>query len=206
MLEKDMSKDFYAVMVPFTRTTGRLKGEMKQKGKEEQETITGANALRKRLAQNKDRKVHGTILQMGQDSGKSSVKDLTFTEDSVLYISAHGDTEDIGTMKYYQIKPADLANGLVRDLGDDTKLGHLKIMSCSSGTLNESGDLPDDYRYAKAVSAKLGELGLEEIIVYGYDGLLNDGISGKHTMLSVGGKLRRASEGRLAFQNGEEIT
>lgn len=196
----------YAVMVPFCRTTGRLKGAEKQKGKEEQETITGANALRKRLSLNSERNVHSTILQMGQGSGKASAKSIDFDENSVLYISAHGNTKVIGTMKYYEIKPLDLAEGIISDLGSDTKLGHLKIMSCSSGTLDESGELPEDYRYAKAVSAALGERGLADLIVYGYDGMLNDGKSSKHTMIVNEGKEKRASEGRLAFKNGVEIS
>jgi hypothetical protein len=160
-----------------------------------EDVIQIAKGLHFRVARNKQRKVIKRVLFLGQDdlataSGKGGLPD-----DSVLYITCHGNPKVIGPMSNdINIGPSDLAALIKKHV--PRNLAHLKIMTCNSGV---------HYGNATSFVSKLcTELAPDfpKLIVYGYTGYTGEkGNKSKHSYVTTehgGGKEYVASKARVA--------
>lgn len=215
-------KDFYAVMIPYVKVSGKrpkeaeAKKAFKNNTEQDTDVMKLANGLRKRLLEKPARveKTHGTVLELGATTGKSAVASVAdkLTKDAVLYVTAHGNTSVIGTAasNLDQGWGKDIsASDLVRDvnLHVPKTLGHLKIMTCHSGSKGS-----EDARFVKAVAEGLADQGFNDLVVNGYCGYTGERFSHSYVteFLSDNNEQKdqpqfRAKECRIAFKGSEQV-
>ncbi len=182
----------YAVMLPFVI-------DLSLESHKEVKDI--AETLLRRIKRKKTRTVHNTVLQLGVTQGQQSPSSVKWVDDSVLYITCHGNSTVIGPITGdVNITPEQLASAMVGKI--PKSLSHLKIMTCHSGS---------DYLTASSFVSKLctslHSSGFDQLTVYGYCGFTGEiGKKPKHSYVTEkkeDSRKYRAKQARVAVKGAE---
>lgn len=181
----------YVVLIPF-----QVDGT--KDSHKEVESI--AKTLLLRLKRNKERNVYPQVVSIG-GAGKNSPGSIQWADDSVVYVTCHGNQKVIGPMTNdINLTPELLANDLAGVLPDT--LQHLKIMTCHSG----SGYVEEN-AYVNQLCQFLYKKNFHNLTVYGYCGYTGEPEKKpKHSYVTVEqgkGRPYNASGARIAV-SGEQ--